>query len=180
MATEPDLDTRLADEVTQLSTKLVTEVAKSSHLEEIVVQLRRENAHLKSRVLALEPAENGYEKARAEAERLQETLATLTREKQAAEAKNKQLEGEVEDLTASLFNEANEMVSNASREAYNYKLKNRKMHEELQEKDAIIENLQEQLRDLKALFVRMEEQTTSMSGTPRGESARFEFPAPDT
>ncbi|OBA23052.1 hypothetical protein METBIDRAFT_36256, partial [Metschnikowia bicuspidata var. bicuspidata NRRL YB-4993] len=169
MADDADLDTRLASQVTALSTQLVTEVAKLLLLEETVVLLRREQALLKTRVSALEPVESEHKAARDQLAALQLSLAALAAQKDAAEAKNKQLEGEVEDLTASLFNEANEMVLNASREAYNYKLKNRKLIEELAEKDAIIDNLQAQLLDLKALFVQMDErqQLASRVATPR-------------
>ncbi|GEQ68988.1 hypothetical protein JCM33374_g2658 [Metschnikowia sp. JCM 33374] len=177
MAEESDIDTRLADQVTSLSTKLVTEVAKSSRLEETILQLRRENANTKSRLSALEKVENDHKTLSHKYSELSDTNAALTKQKLAAEAKNKQLEGEVEDLTASLFNEANQMVSDASREAYNFKLKNRKLIEELAEKDSIIENLQDQLRDLKGLFVKMEDQQRSSSrvNTPRLENSRFEF-----
>lgn len=96
--------------------------------------------------------------------------------KEAAEDENKKLQAEVEELSASLFTEANKMVSNASRETNNFKVKNRKLYEEIDEKNAIIDNLQDQLRDLKALFIKMEDQqrvTFTKSGTPKLESLQF-------
>ena len=51
------------------------------------------------------------------------------------------------------------MVSNASRETHNFKIKNRKLYEELDEKNIIINDLQEQLQDLKQMFIKMEEQS---------------------
>lgn len=96
--------------------------------------------------------------------------------KESAEEENKKLQAEVEELTESLFSEANEMVSNASRETYNFKIKNRKLYEELDEKNAIIDNLQDQLRDLKALFIKLEDQqrlTFTKSGTPKLENLQF-------
>lgn len=165
---EEDIDIRLAAEVTHLSTKLVTEVAKLLQLEETILQLRKENAAHKQRLTILTGLESEVSTIREEHAALTSQVAKLTKEKLAAEAKNKQLEGEIEDLTASLFNEANEMVSNASRETYNFKLKNRKLIEELSEKDAIIENLQAQLKDLKLMFMKLEDQQrTSSANTPR-------------
>lgn len=148
---EDNLDARLAAEVTQLSTRLVTEVAKLLQLEETILQLRKESARLNGRI------------------------GELRADKNAAEEKNKQLEGEVEDLTASLFNEANEMVSNASRETYNFKMKNRKLIEELSEKDTIIESLQDQLKDLKLMFLKLEDQQRALrANTPRMDH-QFDF-----
>ena len=51
------MDTRLADEVTALLTRLVTEVEKLLRLEETLVQLRREHTQIKARVLEMESAE---------------------------------------------------------------------------------------------------------------------------
>lgn len=177
MVQDQDMDTRLADEVTALLTRLVTEVEKLLRLEETLVQLRREHTQIKARVLEMESAEKGRKLAEEELTLLREANTQLLAQKRAAEAKNKQLEGEVEDLTASLFNEANEMVLNASREAYNFKLKNRKLIEELADKDLIITSLQSQLHDLKELFVKMDDQqrTASRSNTPRTEKGRFDF-----
>ena len=99
---------------------------------------------------------------------------TLTKKKE-AESQNTKLQGEVEDLTASLFDEANTMVSNASRETHNFKIKNRKLYEELDEKNIIINDLQEQLQDLKQMFIKMEEQSKIQSylqsNTPKIESS---------
>lgn len=143
---EDNLDARLAAEVTQLSTRLVTEVAKLLQLEETILLLRKDSARLTGQI------------------------ADITKDKQAAEAKQKQLEGEIEDLTASLFNEANEMVSTASRETYNFKVKNRKLIEELADKDTIIESLQDQLKDLKLMFFKLEDQQRALqANTPRME-----------
>lgn len=175
---EDDIDARLAAEVTQLSTRLVTEVAKSLQLEEIILQLRRDVAVQKLDASKVQRLETENAKFAEQNKTLSAQIASLSKEKAAAEEKNKQLEGEVEDLTASLFNEANEMVSNASRETYNFKLKNRKLIEELEEKDTIIESLQDQLKDLKLMFMRMEDQRkSSRMGTPRLEyESEHEFP----
>lgn len=172
---EENIDARLAAEVTHLSTKLMTEVAKLLRLEETILQLRKENHTLRSQNGGAVEQDASHRRVLE----LTDKVAALGIEKDVAEAKNKQLEAEVEDLTASLFNEANEMVLNASRETYNFKLKNRKLIEEIAEKDAIIDNLQDQLKDLKAMFMRMEDQQRSRANTPRTESEAV-FPDADT
>lgn len=163
-----NIDARLAAEVTTLSTRLVTEVAKLLELEETILHLRKQNSTMKLQVSELLPLEESHRGIKEKYEALVAKAAVLEKEKAVAEEKNKQLEGEVEDLTASLFNEANIMVSNASRETYNFKLKNRKLIEELAEKDVIIESLQAQLKDLKTLFQKMEDQQrSSRTNTPK-------------
>lgn len=171
MLDEDNIDTRLAAEVATLSTRLVTEVAKLLLLEETILLLKRENASMKTQLAELTPLKTQHGTLAAQHEALVAQVATLEQQKAVAEAKNTQLEGEVEDLTASLFNEANQMVSDASRETYNFKLKNRKLIEELDEKDVIIESLQSQLKDLRALFIKMEDQhkTLSRANTPKME-----------
>lgn len=153
-----DIDTRLASEVASLSTKLVTEVARLLQLEESVYQLRRENHALKQKMDSLLNIDSAYNTLNTRYKDLSEAHNAVTEEKRLAQEKNAQLEAEVEDLTASLFNEANEMVSSASRETYNFKVKNRKLIEELTEKDTIILNLQSQLLDLKTLFQEMDDE----------------------
>lgn len=174
-----DIDTRLAEEVASLSTKLVTEVARLLQLEETVYHLRRENHAYKQKVDELAYTDVANSQLTAQVAQLNDVVTALTAEKHASKEKNAQLEAEVEELTASLFNEANEMVSNASRETYNFKVKNRKLIEELAEKDTIIADLQSQLLHLKTLFQDMEEQTraleASAASTPYAEhSGDFE------
>ncbi|CCE87089.1 Piso0_005626 [Millerozyma farinosa CBS 7064] len=156
--TGADLDDRLTQEVTQLSTRLVTAVAKSSELEERILHLHKENYQLRNKVKTLTETSQKYNELVPKYNDLQKEHKETVRAKEEAESQNKKLQGEVEDLTASLFNEANEMVSNASRETYNFKVKNRKLYEEIDEKNTIIESLQDQLKDLKSLFVKMEDQ----------------------
>ncbi|RKP30924.1 hypothetical protein METBISCDRAFT_15152 [Metschnikowia bicuspidata] len=156
---EEDLHARLAEEVAVLSTKLVTEVARLLLLEETVHLLRRENHGLRQQLDVLRDIEEAHATAAAEAAELSAAVQAVTDERNTALAKNAQLEAEVEDLTATLFNEANEMVSSASRETYNFKVKNRKLIEELGEKDILILDLQRQLHDLKRLIETMEEES---------------------
>lgn len=169
------LEARLSHEVTQLSTNLVTAVARQLELEEKVLQLQRDTVQLKQQVEYLKQFEQKYQGLYTDYERLRSLFVQDRKAKEIAETENKRLQGEVEDLTASLFNEANLMVSNASRETYNFKIKNRKLNETIGEKDSIIESLQEQLKDLKDKFFRMEDQqkSSSQAGTPKLEQGRL-------
>ena len=170
-----NMDDRLTEEVTLLSTKLVTAVAKQLELEEKLLHMHRDNGQLKQKLSKLGDIETKYNEVVPKYEEIKKDHEKMKELKLTAEAQNTKLLAEVEDLTASLFNEANEMVSNASREAYNFKVKNRKLNEEIEEKNTIIDNLQDQLKDLKQLFFRIEEQhklTFSGNGTPKLEQSK--------
>ncbi|CUM68402.1 uncharacterized protein PRCAT00006125001 [Priceomyces carsonii] len=174
---EESLDDRLTHELTELSTKLVTSVARQSELEESMLHLHKENVRIRGELSSLKEYQEKYESLLGKYDKLQLDFDKTDKLKKDAEAQNTKLQGEVEDLTASLFNEANQMVSNASRETYNFKVKNRKLHEELEEKDTIITDLQEQLKYLKDLFMKIEDKQkgSSRNGTPLVEqSSEFE------
>ena len=168
------LDDRLTEEVAQLLTKLVTAVAKQLELEEKLLVVRRENVRLKERQAALDGIETQYNELKTKLGAMQVDYDKNKKIKEEADAENSRLLAEVEDLTASLFDEANKMVSDASRLTDN-KIKNGKLQEELHEKDVIIEDLQAQLQDLKQLFVRIEEEqkNKSQTGTPAIEQIGF-------
>lgn len=181
------LDERLTAEITLLSTKLVTAVAKQLDLEEAVLHLRKELqlAKLEQRRYELDSAK--YKELVPRYTKLREDFQTTEDKMRLAETERTRLEHEVEDLTASLFDEANTRVSNAARETHNYKVKNKKLQEELEEKQTIIDDLQEQLKDLKILFIRIDNQqrlfanstsngnnnSNSRLGTPRVEQGSF-------
>lgn len=153
-----DIDTRLAAEVAALSTKLVTEVARLLQLEETVYLLRRENHTYKQKLDTISAETAAFAALQTKYNDLLKRHDVVAEENRVAQAKTVRLEAEVEDLTASLFDEANKMVLTANRDTYNFKVKNRKLIEELEEKDTIISDLQSQLLDLKTLFQEMEDQ----------------------
>lgn len=157
MAEMENIDDRLTQEVTLLLTKLVTAVAKQSELEESILQYHKDITSLRQANAKLIQYESWYSTMLPKHSKLQDELRSTRQARRLAEAQNSKLQAEVEDLTASLFSEANKMVNNALQETENFKVKNRKLYEELDEKDRIIDDLQEQLRDLKELFVRIDE-----------------------
>ena len=175
MTSQADYDKRLAEEVGSLSTRLVTAVNKQVELEETILELRKEVSALKFKNDALKQSDIKLKTILPKYIKLQDDYKETLSKKQEAESQNTKLQGEVEDLTASLFDEANTMVSNASRETHNFKIKNRKLYEELDEKNIIINDLQEQLQDLKQMFIKIEEQSKIQSylqsNTPKIESS---------
>ncbi|KAG5420942.1 SEC2 [Candida metapsilosis] len=180
MAEVENLDKRLEEEIGNLSTRLVTAVNRQVELEETVLQLRKTVSELESRNAILTKSDENYKVILPKYLKLQEDFKEVNIKKEVAENENGRLKDEVEDLSASLFDEANTMVSNASRETYNFKVKNKKLYEEIDEKNIIISNLQDQLQDLKQMFIKMEDKqrvmlSSSHNGTPNLEPKEFNF-----
>ncbi|KAK6463921.1 hypothetical protein DFJ63DRAFT_311220 [Scheffersomyces coipomensis] len=189
-----DLDERLTQEVSYLSTQLMTVMGRQVELEEVIQHLKRDNGQLKAQVQTLTVDSQNYALLVPQHEQLQQEFTThktdketefvalqaevaeSNRLKDAAEDEVNKLRAEVEELTASLFDEANKMVSESNREVNNFKIKNGKLYEELDEKDTIIEGLQAQLNALKDLFAQLEEKEklhSSRNGTPQVEQGEF-------
>lgn len=160
---EESLTDRLTEEITSLSTKLVTAVSKQLELEEKLFQYHKENHQLRSQVQQLHGIDEKYLQLQSDHDKLVEEFKQANQVKTEHEVENKRLKGEVEDLTASLFDEANKMVSDASRETYNFKIKNKKLYEELDEKSIIIDNLQVELGELKRLIEGLESKNSTLT-----------------
>ncbi|CAN3356423.1 hypothetical protein DICA3_C02894 [Diutina catenulata] len=152
------LEDQLTDEITSLSTKLVEAVQKQSEMADAMHHMQREREELRATAAKLRTADDNYRRLLPKYNRALDDVRITREAKAIAEKENTKLKGEVEDLTASLFSEANELVSNASRETYNFKVKNRKLHEELEEKDMIIASLSAQLSDVKEMLYKAEQQ----------------------
>ncbi|KAI5950789.1 SEC2 [Candida jiufengensis] len=158
MTSVEDDEKRLAEELANLSTRLMTEVNKQVEQEETILNLRKTINSLKEANKVLISSDENYKLILPKYLKLQDEFKQTNIKKEVAESENKKLSAEVEDLTASLFDEANTMVSNASRETHNFKVKNKKLYEEIDEKNIIISNLQDQLQDLKQMFIKIEDQ----------------------
>ncbi|KAI5966772.1 SEC2 [Candida pseudojiufengensis] len=158
MTSVENVEKRLTEEIADLSTRLMTEVNKQVEQEETILNLRKTIQHLKDSNKTLISNDENYKLILPKYLKLQDEFKQINIKKEIAETENKKLSAEVEDLTASLFDEANTMVSNASRETHNFKIKNKKLYEEIDEKNIIISNLQDQLQDLKQMFIKIEDQ----------------------
>lgn len=178
MSDEGDINNRLEEEIGNLSTRLVTAVNRQVELEETVLHLRKTINELQSQNAVLAKSDENYQLILPKYLKLQEDFKEANIKKEVAENENGRLKTEVDDLTATLFDEANTMVSNASRETHNFKIKNKKLYEEIDEKNIIISNLQDQLQDLKQMFLKMEDKqrvllSSSHNNTPTLEQKEF-------
>lgn len=150
---------RVSLQVSSLSTQLIESIEKQSRLEEQLVQYKREHEQLK--IKAAEGAELRVKHDKLE-EQFREILAhnnglgkkleLETKEKLEAKDEVSKLQSEVEELSASLFGEANKMVNDARREKHEVEKRNESLVSQLKEKDLLLDNLQNQLKELKNSF----------------------------
>ncbi|CUS24326.1 LAQU0S15e01992g1_1 [Lachancea quebecensis] len=163
---EEEESKRVSVQVSSLSTQLIESIDKQSHLEEQLLQARKVIASQQESIQKyenlrqqLEQAESSLKSERTENAKIQEQLQTARSDKLAAEGEVDRLNKEVEDLTASLFDEANNMVADARRETYSFQVRNSKLVEQLQEKETLLETLEIQLKNLKKVLYNLEEET---------------------
>lgn len=165
---------RISIQVTSLSTQLIESVDKQSHLEE---QL---NKSLKT-IAGQKAAIDNYNKLKTDYDTLKKTLlerdnevmklngniAKETQLRTKAEDESDKLNREVEDLTASLFDEANHMVADARKEKYAIEILNKRLTEQLREKDALLETLTLQLKNLKKVMHSLDNESTVTNNSGR-------------
>lgn len=157
---------RVSLQVTSLSTQLIELVEKQSKLEEQLFHQKRENEQLKKQNQELVALQANYKSLKSEHDELSKSNHTLeqklqneTKEKDLAKENVSKLQSEVEDLSESLFEEANKMVSKARQEAYSFEKRNEGLVSQLKEKDMLLENLQTQLRELKNVIQEKDDQS---------------------
>ncbi|KAK9389024.1 hypothetical protein V1515DRAFT_596869 [Lipomyces mesembrius] len=154
----------LSNEVSALSTKLILAVERQADLEDGLAATRHELEQAQARIRTLEGAqkqhiemmENGLLVERKDVEletsTLMNKLMLESKARMKAESDRRSIEHEVEDLTRSLFEEANKMVASARMEGSKLEHRNRQLENIIQEKDNILVSLQEQLTALKQVL----------------------------
>lgn len=164
--TEEEESKRVSVQVSSLSTQLIESIDKQSHLEEQLLQARKVIASQRESLQnyedlrqQLEQAESNLKSERSQNIKIQEELQAARSGKLTAEGEIDRLNKEVEDLTASLFDEANNMVADARRETHSVQVKNSKLAEQLQEKETLLETLEIQLKNLKKVLYNLEEES---------------------
>ncbi|KAH3678242.1 hypothetical protein WICPIJ_008877 [Wickerhamomyces pijperi] len=175
---------RVSMQVSSLSTQLIDLVGRQSQIEEQLQYSKRENEQLKAKLSESESLqkrykdlETTYKRVFQENEKLQKQIPVMTKERDEAKEEVSKLQKEVEELTASLFDEANNMVADANRKADGFSRRNDNLIEQLRDKDLLMVDLQSQLRELKEAILDRDdspspsanvelEQTNSFPGLP--------------
>lgn len=159
-----------------LSTKLVNAINYQTNLDDSLQQSRHELEHYKQRCATLEAERKTHEDLvtsgallkKVEVDRtiakLRAELASERAARDAAEKAKKQTEGELENLTSALFEEANTMVAAARKDTEAVERRNTQLKSQLQDTEMLLANQQEQLQDLKATMERL--QTEAPSADP--------------
>lgn len=152
MASEDTADAEMTAQVTALSTKLLEAIDRQADLEDQVQVMRRELDHSRRENMK-------YEDQLKNGDLVSTSSVALEKMKRiAAEQQVSHLQSEIEELTSSLFDEANKMVAKANRETNDREKRNDQLVQQLKERDMLLENMQEQLTGLKLVLQNMTDQ----------------------
>lgn len=156
----PDLDS----EVAALSDKLISAINHQTTLDDTLSQTRQELEASRARIAKLEAEAKAYEERIARGElvardsfdeqnnKLNAELAEERRQRAMVQQEKRGIESELENLTASLFDEANKMVASANRDRDAIEKKNQQLRDQIKDGEALIASQTEQLTELKTLM----------------------------
>ncbi|KAK9458288.1 hypothetical protein V1511DRAFT_454886 [Dipodascopsis uninucleata] len=181
----------LSKEVATLSTKLILAVERQADLEDNLAATRHEldvaHAHIReleaTQKKHMEMLEKGLlvdkKEVEIETTALMNKLMEESKARLRAEKDRRSIEQEVEDLTRSLFEEANKMVSVARKENNDLEHRNKQLENLIAEKDNLLVSLQEQLIALKKVLQEVTDEqeavrTHSLSSLPSSNRSSIE------
>ncbi|TKA66529.1 hypothetical protein B0A55_10256, partial [Friedmanniomyces simplex] len=161
----------LSAEVAMLSTKLVNAINYQTNLDDSLQQTRHELEYAQKELARVQQQKKevddlvagGTLVRKSYADKTINALRTeLEAEKiarDAAEKARKQTEGELENLTTALFEEANAMVAAARRDTEAAERRSSQLRTQLNDTELLLASQTEQLQDLKGVMERLERQS---------------------
>ena len=164
----------LSSEVAMLSTKLINAINYQTNLDDALQGTRHELEQVRAQLRQEQAAKqkvdqsiaNGVLVRKAE---MDETIANLRAElavermkRESAEKQKKQTDAELENLTASLFEEANTMVASARKDTDVVEKRNSQLKSQLQDTEFLLASQQEQLQELKLTIERLEQSSSDL------------------
>lgn len=159
---------RVSTQIMSLSTQLIDSIERQSTLEK---ELNQANKTIEGNAGAMEEYENLKKKYTelekrelnkdAELNKLKQELRKQNEARTEADSNVDKLNHEVEELTASLFDEANNMVADARKASHAAELKNAKLVEQLHERDMLLETLNLQLKHLKKVIQTLDDDSSA-------------------
>lgn len=170
---EPGYQPDLSNEVAMLSTKLVNAINYQTNLDDSLQQTRHELEQARRTIGTLEVEKQrldmlikgGYYVTRLS---MEETLGQMRKElaaernaREVAEKAKKQVDGELENLTVSLFEEANKMVAAARKDTEAVEKRNAQLKSQIRDTESLLASQQEQLHDLKGTMEKLHEDASS-------------------
>ncbi|KIX07254.1 uncharacterized protein Z518_01907 [Rhinocladiella mackenziei CBS 650.93] len=156
----PDLNS----EVAALSDKLIRAINHQTTLDDTLAQTRQELEASKARIAMLEAEAKEHEEKLMRGDlveresvdernnKLSAELAEEKRQRAVVLQEKRGIESELENLTASLFDEANKMVASANRDRDATEKKNQQLRDQIKDGEAVIASQSEQLAELKSLM----------------------------
>lgn len=163
-ASSPSQSNDTKDEMTVLSDKLIAAINHQQALDDRLAQVQHELEEARSRATELERKSARYEEqiksgellTKTMAEKYSETLQADTteaqRQRDAANREKQRMESELENLTASLFEEANKLVAQANEQRELTEKKNQQLRDQIKDGEALVASQNEQLAELKTLL----------------------------
>ncbi|KAF2724747.1 Sec2p-domain-containing protein [Polychaeton citri CBS 116435] len=173
----------LSQEVAMLSTKLVNAINYQTTLDDNLQHTRHELESEKTKGARLAAEKKSLDDMIAQGllvrksevdKQISMMRAELEQERvarQEAEKSKKQVEGELENLTSALFEEANTMVAAARRDTEAAEKRNGQLRSQLGDTELLLQSQQEQLRDLKGTMERLSERGDAETLGVRDSSA---------
>ncbi|KAF2104951.1 Sec2p-domain-containing protein, partial [Rhizodiscina lignyota] len=175
----------LSNEVAALSTKLINAINHQTTLDDALQETRHELDAARERIAQLEKAAREHselisqgllvkkEEVDRKEGRWRNDLNQEIQKREIAERDKRRMEGELENLTANLFEEANTMVSNARKETESSNHRISQLQNQLRDTETLLSSQQEQLQGLKEVM-------QSMSDRDENEIATHMSSAPST
>ncbi|EMC98555.1 hypothetical protein BAUCODRAFT_66175, partial [Baudoinia panamericana UAMH 10762] len=163
-AYKPDLGA----EVAMLSTKLVNAINYQTNLDDTLQHTRHELEQAREELARQRAQRKEWDDLVATGalirrsamdktvKELREELAKERAAREAAEVSKKQTEGELENLTSALFEEANTMVAAARKDTEAVEKRNSQLRAQLKDTEMLLTSQTEQLQDLKTVMERLE------------------------
>ena len=154
----------LSNELSTLSDKLVSAIEHNTSLDEQLATTKRELEASRARIAKLEEEAKVHEEKLSSGElltkenandlqnKIRAELEEQKKQRASAQQEKRGMEGELETLTASLFDQANTMVATANREKDKIEKKNQQLRDQIKDGEAVITSQQEQLAELKTLM----------------------------
>lgn len=174
----------LSNEVAALSDKLINAINHQTTLDDTLAQARHELAASRARIEKLEAEAKAHEErvlsgqlvakddVESEKSRLMADLADEKKQKTLAQQEKRGIEAELENLTASLFEEANKMVASANMERDATERKNQQLRDQIKDTEQLLASQHEQLTELKAVMQHMSiEGTKDATASPQSSTA---------
>ncbi|KAI9708796.1 MAG: rab guanine nucleotide exchange factor S2 [Bogoriella megaspora] len=173
----------LSNEVATLSTKLINAINHQTNLDDSLQSARAELEAAREEITRLKASneehlklkDQGHYVSRIEYDRMVEQLnKELNTERTSRlnmEKEKKKIEGELENLSMALFEEANQMVAAARKETEASEIRNKQLRSQINDTELLLASHQEQLQDLKAVMEKMESERDENESNPQGSTA---------